>query len=83
MTEKRYFIYGHGQCPFCIMACDYLSALKKEHFFFDYQSDPAMLKELKEFYKHPTFPMILENDIESGKTIFVGGYTELLDNLND
>ena len=79
MTEKRFFVYGRGNCPFCVMACDLLAALEEEFVFFDHQDDQDTLEYLKDFYKHSTFPMILENDKETGKTNFIGGYTELLD----
>mgnify|MGYP001162789516 FL=1 len=81
MTEERFFIYGRGNCPFCVMACDLLVALEREFVFFNHQDDHETLQYLKEFYNHPTFPMVLENDKESGKTSFIGGYTDLLEKV--
>ena len=79
MTETRFFIYGRSNCPFCIMACDLLSASQDNYIFFDHVGDEETLKYLKEFYNHTTFPMVLKNDLSSGVTKFIGGYTDLLE----
>tara|TARA_Y100000310_G_C20169610_1_gene573026 strand:- start:305 stop:550 length:246 start_codon:yes stop_codon:yes gene_type:complete len=79
MTEKRYFIYGRRSCPFCCMACDFLGASKKQYHFFDHHGDEIMLQRLKKFYNYSTFPMILENCLETGRTKFIGGYSELIE----
>ena len=63
------------------MACDYLGACKKDYHFFDHHSDEIMLQRLKKFYSHPTFPMILENCLETGKTKFIGGYSDLIEKV--
>jgi len=81
MNEKRYFVYGRNSCVFCVMACDYLSAQKKEYIFFDHFDDDNFLEELKTFYSSKTVPVILENDLDSGMTKQVGGYTDLLEHM--
>jgi hypothetical protein len=78
MAEKRYFVYGKGNCIFCSLACDFLTASKKEYFFFDHQGDNGTLQRLKRFYNHATFPIILENSLETGLTKLIGGYSDLI-----
>lgn len=78
---KKYFIIGRSTCPFCVMAEDLMIASKIEYVFMDYNRRQSMLDDYKEFYNHPTVPIILSNDIETGLTKFVGGYTQLLEHL--
>ena len=40
-------------------------------------NDIEFLSEVKEFYNHSTVPIIVENDIETGETSFIGGFSEL------
>ena len=77
--DERYLIYGRNSCRFCILACDFLNASKKEYLFFDYDRDRTFLDEVKEFYLFPTVPIILENDTITGAVKFIGGYSDLLD----
>ena len=76
--DKRYIIFGRSDCPFCVMAVDYCKARNKEHVFLDYNKFPEILEDYKEFYNSSTVPIILENELASGYTKKVGGYTDLL-----
>lgn len=78
MTEKRYIIYGKESCPYCCFAQDYCLAKQKEVVYLDYTKNIEALKDCMSFYKMKTVPMILENDLESGLTKLIGGYTDLL-----
>ena len=61
------------------MAADLCQAKGIEYVFLDYLDwDKSFLDEYKEFYSHPTVPIILQNNLESGIVTKVGGYTELL-----
>ena len=77
----RFIIIGRTSCPFCIRAIDYCKAKEKEFIFLDYMENPASLNEYKEFHKQPTVPIILANNLETGYTKKVGGYSDLLEYL--
>jgi glutaredoxin len=80
MTEK-FIIIGRSTCPFCVRAVDYCTAKERESIFLDYAEKEEMLEEYKQFHNHPTVPIILANNLETGYTKKVGGYTDLLEYL--
>ena len=80
MTD-RFIIIGRSTCPFCVRAVDYCVAKQAEHEFLDYANDPEKLEEYKEFHDHPTVPIVLANNLETGYTKKVGGYSDLLEFL--
>jgi len=78
MTE-RFIIYGRSSCAFCIHAADLCSAKKAEYLFLDYEEKREILEDYKQFYEQATVPIILVNNLDTGLTKKVGGYTDLLD----
>lgn len=80
MTDK-FIIIGRSTCPFCIRAVDYCAAKGVEYKFLDYASRPEMLQEYKEFHQHQTVPIVLANDVDTGRVKKVGGYSDLLEYL--
>tara|TARA_S200000501_G_C20361741_1_gene542196 strand:- start:175 stop:420 length:246 start_codon:yes stop_codon:yes gene_type:complete len=80
MTD-RFIIIGRLGCHFCTQALDYCRAKEVEFVFMNYTDDPEILEEYKSFHKHSTVPIILANDLGSGYTKKVGGYSELLEYL--
>jgi glutaredoxin len=80
MTD-RYIIIGRETCSFCVRAIDLCSASGFEYLFLDYEHHSEILEDYKTFYEAPTVPIILANNIETGYTRKVGGYTDLLDTL--
>lgn len=78
---NRFIIIGRSDCPFCVNALDYCKVKGVEHIFFNYTDTPEILEEYKEFHNHSTVPIILANDMLSGYTKKVGGYSELLEYL--
>ena len=78
MTE-RFIIIGRSTCPFCNQAVDFCKARLKECIFLDYGQRREILEDYKEFHDQKTVPIILVNDLETGYTKKVGGYTDLLD----
>ena len=80
MTDK-FIIIGRSTCPFCVKAVDYCVAKSAEYKFLDYSADPTALQEYKQFHNHPTVPIILANNLETGYTKKLGGYSELLEYL--
>ena len=81
--SKKFLIYGRSSCKFCCLACDFLIASKSDHQFFDFEEDRGFLEEAKVFYNFETVPIILENDLSTGKVSFVGGYSDLLEWTRD
>lgn len=65
------------------MAEDLLKASKKECIFLDYSTSVSILEDYKEFYGQKTVPIILSNNLETGYTFRVGGYTDLLEHLGE
>ncbi len=78
MKNDRFIIIGRLTCPFCVNALDYCKAKKVECMFLDYTEDPKALDDYKEFHNQSTVPIILANNIDTGYTKKVGGYSELL-----
>jgi hypothetical protein len=64
------------------MAEDLLTASNFECVFLDYSTNPQILEDYKDFHNQATVPIILSNDLETGMTFRVGGYTDLLEHLN-
>ena len=80
---NRYIIIGRDSCPFCVMAEELCSASHLQSIFLNYSENPDILEDYKEFYKSKTVPIILENDLDSGITTIVGGYSDLLSRLRE
>ena len=80
MTE-RIIIIGRSTCPFCIRALSYCVKKDIERVYLDYASNPEILEEYKEFHNHSTVPIILSNDLHTGYTKKIGGYSDLLEYL--
>lgn len=80
MTD-RYIIIGRETCSFCVRAIDLCSASGCEYLFLNYEHHSEILEDYKDFYAHSTVPIILANNVETGYTRKVGGYTDLLDTL--
>ena len=82
MTENtRFIIIGRSTCPFCIQASNYCFAMSVPSLMLDYAGREEILEDYKKFYNQKTVPIILANNIETGYTKKVGGYTDLLDFL--
>ena len=77
MDESRYIVYGRSTCSFCVRACELLAEVSAPTIFFDHCNDLQFLEEVKSFYSFPTVPIILANNITTGQTRFVGGYSDL------
>ncbi len=75
----RFIIIGRSTCPFCNQAADFCKANNKEYIFLDYNEKREVLEEYKEFHGQKTVPIILANNLETGYTKKVGGYSDLLD----
>tara|TARA_Y100000592_G_scaffold16371_1_gene24281 strand:- start:13025 stop:13300 length:276 start_codon:yes stop_codon:yes gene_type:complete len=74
---KRYIIYTLSDCNFCSSTKELLTEQGTEFYEFNLDNDTEFLSEVKEFYNHNTVPIIVENDVETGETSFIGGFSEL------
>ena len=75
----RFIIIGRTTCPFCVKAINYCKAKDIEYIFLNYTESPEILEDYKRFYDQKTVPIILANDMLSGYTKKVGGYSDLLE----
>ena len=75
--KQEITIYGKNNCPWCEKACDYIDFLGLEYYYINVYKDisPEALMRLKKDYDIKTVPAIFIN----GE--FIGGYTELVQNL--
>jgi len=80
MTE-RFIVIGRSTCPFCTMAEDLLKASEIQCIFLDYAHNPEILQDYKLFHEQETVPIILSNNLSTGVTKRIGGYTDLLEYL--
>jgi len=76
---ERFIIIGRSTCPFCVQAVDFCKANKREYTFLDYNEKREILEDYKQFHGQKTVPIVLANNLETGYTYIVGGYTDLLD----
>tara|TARA_Y100001970_G_C14059010_1_gene763179 strand:- start:500 stop:700 length:201 start_codon:yes stop_codon:yes gene_type:complete len=60
------------------MAADLCKASGTKYVFLDYENNQELLEEYRTFHDHPTVPIVLSNNLETGYTFKVGGYTEML-----
>jgi len=73
---KSYKMYVISSCPYCINLLQEMIN-KKETFYVEFMDGKEnLLKEKKEFYKHPTVPIVILR--EGGKEKLIGGCTETL-----
>ncbi len=77
--DIRFFLYGRDTCPFCSHAEDYFMAAGKEYYYHNYVEEPDEIERCKDFYGHPTVPIIVANNKKTGKSFFIGGYTDLME----
>jgi|ETNvirenome_2_60_1030617.scaffolds.fasta_scaffold00050_56 glutaredoxin len=77
MANERYFIYGTRTCPYCSLATEALDSLNKEYVFFNLSDDNQFLNYTKQFYDHPTVPIIIRNDKNTGQCSLIGGFSDL------
>ena len=78
-----FLIYGRSSCPFCTEAVDILESLGISNTFFDLDRDRAFLNEAKMFYNHPTVPIVLKIDADSGIVKLIGGCDDLKGVVSD
>ena len=63
-------------------AVDFLEAQEAPYDFLDFANNLEVLEDYKTFYGQTTVPIILSNDLQTGKVRKVGGYQDLLELLS-
>ena len=71
---SRFIVYGRDSCPWCVRAVNFLEMLRQDKIFLNMENHRDRLEEVKAFYNWNTVPVILENNLETGKVKFIGGY---------
>ena len=79
MGEKRIIIIGRDSCDFCLHAEDFCRAAELQYVFLNYENRQEILQDYKDFYNQKTVPIVLSNDLDTGLTEKVGGYSDLLE----
>ena len=79
--ENRYIVIGRSSCPYCKLAVDFLEGKVFQHEFLDYVDSRDILEDYKTFYKQDTVPIILSNNIKTGLTKKIGGYSDLMEHM--
>lgn len=79
--ENRYIVIGRSSCPYCKLAVDFLEDKVFQHEFLDYVDSRDILEDYKTFYKQDTVPIILSNNIKTGLTKKIGGYSDLMEHM--
>tara|TARA_Y100001954_G_C15726631_1_gene561072 strand:+ start:783 stop:1043 length:261 start_codon:yes stop_codon:yes gene_type:complete len=77
--ENRYIVIGRSSCPYCKLAVDFLEDMVFQYEFLDYVDSTDILEDYKTFYKQDTVPIILSNNIKTGLTRKIGGYSDLME----
>ena len=80
--NKRFVLYVKRKCPFCVKAATFLRDANIPFSTVAFDKRPLALSEMKEVYNWPTVPMVFE-EMEEGTYKLVGGYTDLLQRLED
>jgi len=78
MDNTRYIIYGTSYCPYCKSSKMILESRRIECVFLSMDEDIKGLEEAKKYYNWNTVPIVLENNKDTGKIKFIGGYTDLM-----
>ena len=73
--DKHYTVYMKTSCPFCVQARDELFRQKVGHTIYILDDQPERLQSLKDFYGHPTVPIVFIS--QGGMEKLIGGYTDL------
>lgn len=79
---KWYWVHAVSDCEFCVDAVKLLNETGFQYVLSLYDRNPAILAGMKEMWNHNTTPIIIEYDA-AGRSILIGGYTDLLEYFTD
>jgi glutaredoxin len=77
--SKSYKVYATAACPYCRRLVQALVDHKENFYVVYVDSMPDFLKEKKEFYNHPTVPIVILR--ENGEEKLIGGCDDTLELL--
>ena len=78
-----YRVFGYSDCGFCTRATKLLQERGLMFTYWPLEQDEGMKNVLQENHSWKTVPMIIYFDIDSHEETFIGGYTDLVEYLND
>ena len=78
---EKFILYVKVNCPFCRMAEDLLVEKNKKYNIVPFETAGDVLEHMKYTYDHQTVPMVFHAEEKNIK--FVGGYTDLVEYLNE
>ena len=82
MKQKNtYFLYTIAECPYCTMARELLTKHKQKFVVMELNREHETLIRLKEEMDWGTVPMVFQ--LEGRDHKFIGGYTDLLNLMED
>ena len=78
---NKFILYVKVDCPFCHKAEDLLASNNKEYSIVPFDDAQEILEHMKHAYDYETVPMIFH--AQDNLIKFVGGYTDLVEHLNE
>ena len=82
VNNNMYYVVGRQSCPFCVKAKDLLHENSLNYKFRDLEENRELLMEFAKKFSWDTVPMVFKFD-SSGSPTFLGGYTDLVNHLNE
>ena len=82
MVNNMYYVVGRQSCPYCVKAKDLLHESSLNYKFRDLEENRELLMEFAKKFSWETVPMVFKFDM-SGTPTFLGGYTDLVNHLNE
>ncbi len=77
----KFILYVKVSCPYCQKAEDLLTSKSKKYNVVPFDDAQDVLEHMKYTYEHETVPMIFHAQDKSIN--FVGGYTDLVEYLDE
>lgn len=78
---EKFILYVKIDCPFCHKAEDLLTKAGKEYNVVPFDGAQDVLEHMKLAYEHNTVPMVFSSKAKNIQ--FVGGYTDLVEYLDE
>ena len=81
VNNNMYYVVGRTSCPYCVKAKDLLQEKSLNYKFRDLEENRELLMEFARKFSWDTGTMVFKFDT-SGSPTFLGGYTDLVDHLD-
>jgi len=77
LEDYKYILYLKKECPFCVLAENFLNLKEINYKSIYFDQNLKMLEEMKDAYGWSTVPMVFEKN--ENEYSFIGGYTDLVE----